>query len=96
MGEELKSNEGENFKMPETKPKNESEKHLDQIKNRSMEYVNRGDLKNAIDSMVFGICGDPEISSQEKTAVGMLGIYMKDKKNLTKENVIDWINAIEL
>jgi len=50
------------------------EEHLQWCKDRAMEYVNRGDLLNAVTSMMSDLQKHPETADNGAGALGMLGI----------------------
>ena len=49
------------------------QEHLDWCKKRALEYLNRGDVSNAIASMMSDLNKHPETESSN-TSLGMLGI----------------------
>lgn len=67
--------------------------HLQFCKDRAMEYVNQGDLLNAVTSMMSDLEKHPETSST-KGALGMLGMLAAQQAQLgDRDAVIRYIQG---
>lgn len=67
--------------------------NLDWAKQRAMEYVEQGDLKSAIDSMVSDLSKDKDRPDMQKSMIAMMGMELRSNPNLTKEKVIEFIKG---
>lgn len=66
---------------------------LDLAKQRAMEYVEQGDLKSAIDSIVSDLSKDKNRPEMQKSMIAMMGMELRSNPNLTKEKVIEFIKG---
>ncbi len=63
------------------------------VKERALEYVSQGKLKEAIDSMVSDLNKDDSRPQEQKDVIVMMGMDLRNQPNLTKKEVIDFIEG---
>ena len=62
-------------------------------KKRALEYVKRGELKQAIDSMVSDLNKDNSRPEEQKQMIAMTGLTLRNEKNLKEEEVLSFIEG---
>jgi len=67
--------------------------HTEWAKERALAYVDQGQLKVAIDSMVSDLSKDPARPREQQSMIAMMALDLRNKPNLTKEEVTEWING---
>jgi hypothetical protein len=60
-------------------------------KKRALEYVNRGKLKEAIDSMVSDLGKDDSRPEEQKSMITMMGLSLRNQPTLSEQEVRDFI-----
>jgi len=66
---------------------------LEWAQKRALEYVEAGKLKEALDSMVSDLNKDADRPAMQKQMIAMMALELRNKKDLTEEEVIDWIKG---
>jgi len=75
------------------KPISYERSELSDVKNRALEYVEQGDLKGSIDSVVSDMNKDKSRPEMQKSMIVMMGMGLRNESNLTKEKVIEFIKG---
>ena len=70
-----------------------AENFIASAKKKALKYANEGKIKEAIDSMILSISGDSGSSEAQKQLIGMMGMELRNKPNLTEIEVKDFING---
>ena len=62
-------------------------------KRRALEYLEKGDLIGAVDSMVSDLSKDSSRPSVQQSMIGMMGMELRNKPNLSEKDVRDFIKG---
>lgn len=63
-------------------------------KQRALEYLKQGKLKESIDSMVSDLSKDESRPEGQKKMIGMMGMDLRNKTDLTEKDVRDFIEGL--
>jgi len=74
-------------------PRRQDESFLNFPKARAIKYVEAGDLKTAIDSMISDLKKTDMITEDQKTMATMMGMALKNDPNISEDSVRDFING---
>jgi len=84
------------MKNPEMRgftPGGMEENHTAWAKKRALEYVDRGQLKEAIDSMVSDLNKDASQPKEQIMMAVMMGLSLRNRPDLTEKEVRDFIEG---
>ena len=69
------------------------QKYTKQAKIKALRYLDEGQLKQAIDSMVSSLSEDPNRPEEQKQIIAMMGLDLRNKRDLNERDVRDFING---
>lgn len=62
-------------------------------KRRALEYLDKGEFRLAINSMVSDLDKDDSRPEQQKRMIAMMGMMLNNKENLAEKDVRDFIEG---
>jgi len=74
-------------------PEQQGQDMTEFAKKRALSYVESGDLKGAIDSMVSDLNKDQTRPDMQKQMIGMMALDLRNKPGLTEAEVVDFIKG---
>ena len=78
---------------PSIRELEDAERYLKIAKEKALDWVQKGDLKAAIDSMVSDLSKAPHRSAAKKELSTRMGLVLRNKADLSEEDVVEFISG---